>query len=179
MSIIISIFQRSKKPDFEELIKREHYRLYKIAFAYVKNEQDALDIVQETMIKGFKSFHKLNDSNRFQTWITRILINTSIDFIRKRKDVIYLEQEWFSSERNEESNSVMKMDLATVFEQLKPEQKTLLLLRFYYGYSIREIADIVERREGTIKSQLHRTLNQVKVKLGNGGETYGEFSSRF
>ncbi|MFN7249370.1 MAG: sigma-70 family RNA polymerase sigma factor [Anaerobacillus sp.] len=179
MSIINSFFKRSKASTFEALIKQEQGKLYKVAYSYVKNEQDALDIVQESIIKGYKSFHKLKDTQLFLTWMTRIVINSAIDFLRKSKDVIVLETEWFDPGINQENKSVMELDVATVFDKLKPEQKTLLLLRFYYGYSISEIAEILEKPEGTIKSKLHRTLNQVKEKLGKGGETYGELSTRY
>lgn len=178
MSIIKSLFNRSNKTTFETLIKQEQNMLYKIAFSYVKNEQDALDLVQEAMIKGYRNFHKLNDKSYFSTWMTRILINTAIDFVRKSKDVVYLEHEWFDPGINEEQKSVIKIDLENVFDKLKPEQKSLILLRFYYGYSIREIANTLEKPEGTIKSQLHRTLFQMKEKMGNGGEHNGEISTR-
>ncbi|MFB9827962.1 sigma-70 family RNA polymerase sigma factor [Lederbergia wuyishanensis] len=117
--------------------------------------------------------------NYFSTWMTRILINTAIDHIRKEKDVIVLEPDWFDPGQNEENNSVITMDINLVFEQLKAPQKTLLLLRFYYGYSISEISEILSKPEGTIKSQLHRTLQLVKVKLENGGDTYGKASTRY
>lgn len=178
---ILMFFQRIsdlEEHSFESLIKNEQEKLYKIAYSYVKNEQDALDILQDTIIKGFKSFEKLKDMNYFSTWITRILINTAIDHLRKAKDVITLEPDWFDPRRNEENTTVMTMDLDLVFEKLKPQQKTLLLLRFYYGYSINEMAEILCLPEGTIKSQLHRTLQLLRAKLENGGETYGQTSTR-
>lgn len=177
MTFIKSIFRHSKS-SFEELVEADQERLYKIAYAYVKNEQDALDIVQDAIVKGIKSFHKLNDSQYFRTWMTRILINTAIDFLRKKKEVVYLEPDWLDSGMNLENKSITKMDFTAVFDQLKPEQKSILLLRYYEGYTVPEIAKIMNKREGTVKSQLYRTLNQIKVKLGNGGDSYGEYSSR-
>ncbi|MBU9711893.1 sigma factor [Evansella tamaricis] len=64
MTFIKSIFHHSKS-SFEELVEADQERLYKIAYAYVKNEQDALDVLQDAIVKGFKSFHKLNDSQYF------------------------------------------------------------------------------------------------------------------
>ncbi|MCC3358781.1 sigma-70 family RNA polymerase sigma factor [Bacillus sp. REN16] len=181
MSIFKSFYKRSNSDEysFEALIKKEQEKLYKVAYSYVKNEQDALDIVQDAIIKGLKSFDRLKDIDYFSTWITRILINTAIDHIRKSKKVIPLETDWFDSGRNEENNAIMTMDIELIFEKLKPQQKTLILLRFYYGYSINEISEILGKPEGTIKSQLHRTLQLVKDKLENGGDTYGKASSRY
>ncbi|MED4015676.1 sigma-70 family RNA polymerase sigma factor [Sutcliffiella cohnii] len=174
-----SFFKRTEEHSFEVLIKNEQEKLYKIAYSYVKNEQDALDIVQDAIIKGYRSFHKLKEKKYFSTWITRIVINSAIDHIRKSKNIIYLDQEWLAPERSHENQSIISMDMEQVFDQLKPEQKTLLLLRFYSGYSIPEIAHMLEKPEGTIKSQLHRALTKVKEKLENGGETYGSNGTEY
>jgi len=161
-------------PTFESLIKNEQEKLYKIAFAYVKNEQDALDVVQEAIINAYKAFPKLENPQYFSTWMTRILINTAINELRRRKKITFLDVEKHETVIKETHLSIHKLDLAEVLERLKPEQRSLLMMRFTYGYSIKEIAQIFEKPEGTIKSQLHRTLAQVKAELEEGGEKYGE-----
>lgn len=175
----MSIFKSFSSHSFEKLIKNEQEKLYRVAYSYVRNEQDALDVVQESIIKGYKSFHKLQNTQYFSTWITRILINTAIDFLRRSKDVIMLEPDWIDTGLSEENAVIMAMDFEQVFDSLKPQQRTLLLLRFYHGYSISEIADILDKPKGTVKSQLHRTLYQVKGILEKGGFPYGEASRRY
>lgn len=176
---ILKFRNHRDEQDFETLILHEQKKLYRVAYSYVRNEQDALDIVQETVIKGYKAFHKLKDVNLFSTWITRILINCALDHIRQSKDVIPFEAAFYNEDLNEENKAVMTMDMEQAFEKLNPNQKTLILLRFYYGYSIPEISEIIEKPEGTVKSQLHRTLQFLKKKLENGGDSYGEASSRY
>jgi RNA polymerase sigma-70 factor (ECF subfamily) len=161
-------------PTFESLIKNEQEKLYKIAYAYVKNEQDALDVVQEAIINAYKAFPKLEKPQYFSTWMTRILINTAINELRRKKKITFLEIEKHEQSVKETQLSIHKLDLAQVLERLKPEQRSLLIMRFTYGYSIKEMAQIFEKPEGTIKSQLHRTLAQVKAELEEGGEKYGE-----
>ncbi|WP_096273796.1 sigma-70 family RNA polymerase sigma factor [Paucisalibacillus globulus] len=177
MSIFKPDNKRIDEQTFETLVVSEQKKLYRIAYTYVKNEQTALDIVQETIIKAYKAFHKLKDISVFSTWITRILINTSLDYIKRSIDVIPLDVEWYRTGNNEENNAIMSMDLASAFENLRPNQKTILLLRFYYGYSIPEIAEIIGKPEGTVKSQLHRTLQVLRKKLTNGGDVYGKAST--
>lgn len=179
MSFFKGFGKKQKQENFEKLIKQEQVKLYKVAYSYVKNEQDALDIVQEAIIKGYKAFDQLKNIEYFSTWMTRILINTAIDFLKRRKEVIPLELSWFNRGVDEEEKIVMGMDISTVFEKLKPEQKTIILLRFYYGYSIREIADFTGKPEGTVKSQLHRTLQFIKGKLENGGKSGGKAQGRY
>ncbi|KPB04086.1 sigma-70 family RNA polymerase sigma factor [Bacillus sp. CHD6a] len=161
-------------PTFESLIKNEQEKLYKIAYAYVKNEQDALDVVQEATINAYKAFPKLEKSQYFSTWMTRILINTAINELRRKKKITFLDIEKHEQSVKETHLSIHKLDLAEVLERLKPEQRSLLMMKFTYGYSIKEMAQILEKPEGTIKSQLHRTLAQVKEELEEGGEKYGE-----
>ncbi|CAG9622079.1 sigma-70 family RNA polymerase sigma factor [Sutcliffiella rhizosphaerae] len=161
-------------PTFETLIKNEQEKLYKIAFSYMKNEQDALDVVQEAIVNGYKAFDKLQKPQYFSTWITRILINTAINELRRKKKVTFLEIEKYEQPAKDTQLSIHRLDLAEVLERLKPEQRTLLMMRFHYGYSIKEIAQIFDKPEGTIKSQIHRTLAHVKAELDEGGEKYGE-----
>jgi len=73
---------------FEDLVKKEKEKLYRIAFLYVKNENDALDIVQETIYKAFTSIETLREVKYFSTWITRILINNALDFLKKQKKIL-------------------------------------------------------------------------------------------
>ncbi|WP_339148565.1 MULTISPECIES: sigma-70 family RNA polymerase sigma factor [unclassified Sutcliffiella] len=175
MKRLKALFKSSASgPTFESLIKDEQEKLYKIAYAYVKNEQDALDVVQEAIINAYKSFPKLENPQYFSTWMTRILINTAINELRRRKKITFLDVEKHEQSVKETHLSIHKLDLAQVLERLKPEQRSLLMMRFTYGYSIKEMAQIFEKPEGTIKSQLHRTLAQVKAELEEGGEKYGE-----
>ncbi|KMJ56887.1 RNA polymerase [Bacillus sp. LL01] len=175
MKRLKALFKSSASgPTFESLIKNEQEKLYKIAYAYVKNEQDALDVVQEAIINAYKAFPKLENPQYFSTWMTRILINTAINELRRRKKITLLDVEKHEQSVKETHLSIHKLDLAEVLERLKPEQRSLLMMRFTYGYSIKEMAQIFKKPEGTIKSQLHRTLAQVKAELEEGGEKYGE-----
>eukprot|EP00828_Plagiopyla_frontata_P046555 TRINITY_DN8307_c0_g1_i1.p4 TRINITY_DN8307_c0_g1~~TRINITY_DN8307_c0_g1_i1.p4 ORF type:complete len:108 (-),score=17.07 TRINITY_DN8307_c0_g1_i1:353-676(-) len=73
------------KQSFSELIKKNKLYLYKTAYTYVKNEEDALEILQECTYRVLISIEKLKKYKYFKTWITRIVINCSLDFIKKRK----------------------------------------------------------------------------------------------
>lgn len=174
MKKLSALFKRSDRTAFEELIKKEQEKLYRIAYSYMRNEQDALDVVQDAIVNGYKSFHKLDHPQYFTTWITRIVINTAINELRKRKKVTFLELDKNEPATKDRYHSIHKLDLGEVLERLKPDQRCLLIMRFYHGYSMKEMAEILGKPEGTVKSQLHRTLAQVKMSLNEGGEMYGE-----
>ncbi|WP_369809926.1 sigma-70 family RNA polymerase sigma factor [Gracilibacillus caseinilyticus] len=84
--------KRGNDKAFQELIQKEKNKLYRMAYMYVKNENDALDIVQETIYKAYISMKKLKENQYFSTWLTRILINNALDFIKKNKRVIPIEE---------------------------------------------------------------------------------------
>jgi RNA polymerase sigma-70 factor (ECF subfamily) len=174
MKKLTALFKRKNSPSFEELIKLEQEKLYRIAYSYMRNEQDALDVVQDAIVNGYKAFHKLSKPEYFSTWMTRILINAAINELRKRKKVTLMEWEKYEPVAKESFESVHRLDLGEVLERLKPEQRSLLIMRFYYGYSLKEIAEILGKPEGTVKSQIHRTLAKVRGSLDEGGEMYGE-----
>ena len=76
---------------FEYIVNNCKERLYRTAFAYVKNEEQALDVVQETVYKAYVSIEKLKNPEYFNTWITRILINNALTVIKKNSKIVYLD----------------------------------------------------------------------------------------
>ena len=76
---------RGNPKAFGTLVEREQEYLYRMAFLYVRQEQDALDVVQESILKAYKSLKTLREPEYFRTWLTKILINTAQDLLRKRK----------------------------------------------------------------------------------------------
>lgn len=83
---------KGDEESFEYLINTFKENLYRTAYSYVKNEEDALDVLQETIYKAYISIEKLKEPKYFKTWITRILINNALDVIKKEKRIIEIEK---------------------------------------------------------------------------------------
>ncbi|PLR78338.1 RNA polymerase subunit sigma-70 [Bacillus sp. V3-13] len=149
---------------FEELIEGEKNKLFRMAFLYVKNEENALDIVQDTIYKAFISIKHLKEPHYFSTWITKILINTALDFIKKNNRMIPLSDvERFAN--SHKTNIVENLDLVEAIERLEEQYKTVIILRYYKDLSIKQIGEILECPEGTVKTRLHRAINKLKSDL--------------
>lgn len=144
----------------------EHYEqgFYKIAFAYLKNEHDAVDAIQEMTYRCLKKIHTVNAPEYLQTWLVRILINICLDM--KNKQARFDLQEHIEIE-NEETHP---LELADVIEQLPIEQQELIYLRFFEDLKMKDIAHIQQVSEGTIKSRLHYTLRKLRGMLIERGE---------
>ncbi|MFE7822202.1 sigma-70 family RNA polymerase sigma factor [Priestia megaterium] len=152
---------------FEHLIENEKSKLYRMAYLYVRNENDALDVVQEAIYKAFISLTSLKEPSYFSTWMTRILINTALDFIKKKKSVVPISPEKdFGDEKTE--NIEDKVDLINAIKRLEEPQRTAIILRYYKDFTVKQIAEILNCPDGTVKTHLHRAIGKLKIDLKEG-----------
>jgi RNA polymerase sigma-70 factor, ECF subfamily len=150
---------------FQKLIEAEKEKLYRMAYLYVKNESDAIDIVYETIYKAYISIKKLKEPDYFSTWLVRILINTALDFKKKNKRIIPVEElERYGNDENTERLHIEeRMDLVDAIARLEEKYKTIIILRYYHDLSIKEIAKILNCPEGTVKTNLHRAIQELRT----------------
>ena len=150
---------------FYELVNERKEQMYRTAFTYVKNKEDALDIVSETVYKAFLSIKKLKEPRFFNTWITRILINCSLDYIKKNKKVVSFEEYSIADEGIEDKNKEEVIDLHNALGQLNESCKTVVVLKYFQDLTLSEVAEVLQCPIGTIKTNLHKALNQLRINL--------------
>lgn len=88
---------KGNKNAFEKLIKQHYERIYRTAFLYVHNEEDALDVVQEATFQAFKSIHSLKHPEYFLTWFTRIIIRCSSRILKRNNNNVFVTDEVISN----------------------------------------------------------------------------------
>ena len=167
----ITLAKKAKNGDsdaFTELYKMHKIYLYKIAYSYVKDENKALDIMQECAYKGFLNVHKLKNPNMFKTWITRVLINVAIDYMKKESKVVYLDNDSLISCDEKDISLEEKMDLYNAIDTLKDKYKTVIILRYFNNMSIDDIAKTMEIPSNTVKSHLRRAKESLSKILKEG-----------
>ncbi|WP_160672181.1 sigma-70 family RNA polymerase sigma factor [Clostridium sp. C8-1-8] len=151
---------------FEELINICKEELYRTAYAYVKNEQDALDVLQETVYKAYISINKLKNRKYFKTWITKILINNAIDLINKEKKVLYLVD---NTDKGFMDSGVYgidaKLDILSSIDKLEQKQKKVIILKYFQDLTITEIAEVMSCPVGTIKTYLNKALVKLRTSM--------------
>ncbi|MGD8188744.1 sigma-70 family RNA polymerase sigma factor [Brevibacillus ginsengisoli] len=169
MNSTLDLVARAKKGDsdaFQSLIHEEKEKLYKMAFVYMRNEEDSLEVFQETVYKAFVSISTLQENHYFSSWLVRILINTAIAHIKKKRKVVPMSHEILEGVG---STSHLKLeeqiDLLQAMEELEEKYKTVLLLRYYKDFTIKQISTFLNCPEGTVKTNLHRGLLLLKTKL--------------
>lgn len=133
--------------------------VYRLAFARVKNKYDADDILQEVFLRFIKVKENVNNDEQAKALLIRITINCSKSL---------LSSSWFKrTEPLSENLSVSDPGFDTLDAVLRLPQKyrTVIHLHYYMGYSVEEIAAILKSKPSTVKSQLHRARQKLKIDL--------------
>lgn len=160
---------RGNSTAYGYLIEKHRTYLYKMAFLYTKNEQDALDVVGDTVLKGYLQIKTLKNASLFQTWITRVLINTAHDHRRKALSTLSQEDSAIDSAHastaNQQIPSIEHFDLQTAIETLPDKYRIPILLKYFSGMTVDEIAWTLSIPSGSVKAYLSRGRNELKQKL--------------
>lgn len=149
---------------FGELIRTEQEYLYRMAFLHTRNEEDALDAVQESILRAYRSIKTLREPAYFRTWLTRIVINTAKELARKQKPYGDLEElELLAAPEGLSPDE--RMDLYAALEKLPEQYRDVIRLKYFDGLKTREIAERLDAPEGTVSSWLHRAMEQLRMEL--------------
>ena len=155
------------KLELLEIFITEHREAhYRLAYSYVRNKENALDIVQDSILKALKSIDRLEEITYLKTWFYRIIVNTSIDFIRKHQRATVMDDDVLSVHLPQLEDQMTDMDLQEVIDQLPPKYKTLIILRFFEDLQIDEIAVITGHNINTVKTRLYRALKKLRIEVG-------------
>lgn len=145
----------------ERMLIDNYDKYYRLAYSYVQNEQDALDIVQESAYRVIKDLNQLKERDYLSTWIYRIVIHNAIDSLRKKKreTVSLLEVELIHEDQYQEE------DPLSLLSSLEDKDRALVILKYLEDWKLEEISEIMEMNISTVKSRLYRALKKLKVIL--------------
>lgn len=145
----------------EQEILSSYEKLYRLAFSYMKNEQDAMDVVQESVYKAMKNARQVKDEKYIKTWLWRITINTAVDATRKQSKFVSDEQ---VAEKGREDH-YEDMDVLNALETLDERERKVIILKYFEEWTIGDIAAMLKENPNTVKSILYRSLKKLKVKV--------------
>ena len=153
-----------KEKLIRDILLQNYESYYRLAFSYVHQEADAMDIVQEGAYKAMLKADTLQKESFAETWVYRIMINEAKDYLRKnRKD--YAELMEIPSAKEDYRD----LELKEAVDKLEEQEKVLIILRFYEDKQLSEIADILQENLSTVKSRLYRTLKKLRAELETKG----------
>lgn len=168
MRKIVEKAMNGDKDSFSKLINYLKMDLYKIAKVRLKNEDDILDAIQETIISSYKSIKKLNNPDNFKKWIIKILINKCNNiYLEKNNKNISLE-EFTNIYEYEDENDFSNIEMEDILKYLNDEEKMIITLYYLEDYKSKEIAWLLDMNENTVKTKISRAKNKLKTKLKGG-----------
>ena len=168
---------------FDELVTRYRTRIFGMIYNMVHNEQDAWDLAQDSFVKAWKSIKRFRGQSSFYTWIYRIVMNVTIDWLRKKQvkgggtefdDAIQLKEidpasktvpkpDALPSEQMERTEVRSQIDKAIA--QLSPEHRAVILMKEIEGMQYHEIAEALECSIGTVMSRLFYARKKLQNLL--------------
>nr|WP_042459058.1 sigma-70 family RNA polymerase sigma factor [Neobacillus dielmonensis] len=154
---------KGNKRAFEKLVQLHYERIYRTAYLYVHNEEDALDVVQEATYQAFISIHSLKSPEYFMTCFTRIVIRCSGQILKRKSKVVPMSDEILSNlQGTVNPNMEESLQLLQAIQQLRENYRTAIILFYYYDYSIKTISSVMEIPESTVKTYLSRGKAELK-----------------
>ncbi|NMM65033.1 sigma-70 family RNA polymerase sigma factor [Clostridium sp. P21] len=140
--------------------------LYKTAYTYTKNQHDALEILDNTVYKAYVSIKKLKETKYFNTWIMRILINNCVNYLNKKKRIIFFKENVDIPKKSDHNNNREEiLDLYEAIDNLDGKLKIIIILRYFQDLTVPQIAEIMDYPLGTVKTYIHKALKQLRIKL--------------
>lgn len=139
--------------------------LYRLAYFYVSNRENALDIVQNSIVKALENSGSLRNPDAVKTWIYRIVVNESMTFLRKNSREILYEPADFPDEGSHEPEYEKNITLYREIKKLPSKMQTVIMLHFFQNFTLKEIAAITDTNLNTVKSRLYKALDQLKIQI--------------
>ena len=175
--------QKGNESAFEELVYRYDRSVLSIALKYALDEDDAKDLYQEVFIRVYRGLKNFRFESEFSTWLYRITANVCLTYKSRSKDHLRVS---INNNDDDEENEIgeareliydgsspeeitsgvdIKEIVDEAVESLSPKQKMTFILKHYEGYKIREIAEMLNCKEGTVKKYLFEAIKNLRKKL--------------
>jgi RNA polymerase sigma factor (sigma-70 family) len=178
---LVDRVKRGEVEAYEELMRRYHKKIAGLVYNMTSNREDTEDLVQDVFLKAFTSIKLFKGDSSFYTWLYRIAVNRSINFLKKRKrrfsvslddmdqaverDPVYVELTARESPVRDASLSELQQKLNKALLTLSPKHRTVVVLHDIEGLPHDEIARIVGCSEGTVRSRLFYARQHLQVAL--------------
>ncbi len=176
---LINKAQNGDESAFNELVCRYDRNVLSLALKYVNDKDDAKDIYQEVFLRVFRGLKKFQFKSEFSTWLYRITTNVCLTFIKsgKKQEMMRIDNDMDNDSINiigsDEGSSPeeflmrneIKNNVNEALEKLSPKQKMIFILKHFEGYKIREISQMLNSSEGTIKKYLFEANHKLREQL--------------
>ena len=170
MEIDLGLIERVQAGDqkaFTQLVLNYSAYVYRTAFAFLHNESEAEDASQEIFLKVYRSIHRLNDIHAFPAWFKKIISTVCLDRMKGKQLDFVPDSSIESIPTNTSDHWERRIELREALGKLSPEEREIVVLYDWQGYSYQEIATLLEIPLGTVKSRLHTARLHLRTILSD------------
>lgn len=153
----------TKSQKFETYIAENLDSIYRFAYTFTKNQSDAEDVVNESVVKALQSLHLLRNTAFMGTWFYRIIVNTSLTALKKQNRVVYLDPA--QVEEEVVCDNFSDMDFDQLIQRLDPKYKSIIVLHFFEDKTLKEIAAILDENINTVKTRMYKALKLLRIEM--------------
>ena len=157
-----------KEDRYEQVVSyiiENQEKFYRLAYSYVQNQEDALDVVQNAVCRALEHYDSLRNESALRTWFYRILVNESLLILKDKRKVILTGDGRQTEIPYEESRFEPGTELYIHINRLEADVQSIIKLRFYEELSLKEIAQVMEMNLNTVKAKLYRGLKALRVEI--------------
>ncbi len=181
---LVELACEGRQRAFSELLERFQRPVFSLVFRMVRNRDQAEDVAQEAFVKAFNAIQSYDPRYKFSSWLFKIANNVAIDHLRKKElDTVSIDGSPHAMEDEEAERSRITLEsteedpasyaearelggqIEEAIGHLRPEYRTVVLLRHVEGYAYDEIAEVMDLPLGTVKTYLHRARGELKELL--------------
>ena len=176
---LVRLAKSDDKEAFELLVRRHQSRVFAVAGGILRNKEDVEDVAQQVFVKAYFSLKRFDQRAAFSTWLYKITVNECWDVLRKRKVRPLLYESDLSEEQAHEYNGFSeKATVPDVSDRLEARERVekllvdlderdrlMLILKEVQGFSVEEIAEILEINGNTVKVRLFRARRRITEKV--------------
>jgi RNA polymerase sigma-70 factor (ECF subfamily) len=174
---LIRLVKVGNNQAFTEIVTLYQKRIFKMAYGFFRDSDDAMEIVQETFLRIYEKIDKFDNHSSFKNWVYRIAYNLCIDFYRKFKNKSKHSKEICEFDKVSSADTIdpevhldrqnFQESLQNSLETLSKRQKMIFVMKHYNSLKYREISEILNISVGTVKSLHHRAAKVLKKKLAH------------
>lgn len=140
-------------------------KFYRLAYSYVRDRESALDVVQNAICKGLEKCFELKNPDALNTWFYRIVVNESLQYIRKNRREVLGEQECLTEQAYHEPAFDRQREVYEEVAKLPEPMKTVVMLHYFEDLTLKQVSEITKTNLNTVKSRLYSALRRLEKEL--------------
>ena len=145
---------------FAEPIRMHKQSMYRVAKSCLRNDEDVADAIQDAILTSFEKINSLRSPKYFKTWLIKILINKCNDIIKREKRFVSLDE---IPEKGHLDTEQSNIEFMMLMDSLDDSHRTVLVLRYGEGLSVKEISQVLSISESAVKKRLERSREKMKI----------------